>query len=296
MNQKQLEYFLKVYEVGSISRAAEQLFLSPQGLSKTILALERELGLTLFDRTGRRMRPTDAGAWLREHARLILEEYDLIEKKRYLKESPRKTVRLSYTYGVMDYLTVEFIRQFQKANSQILLSLAEIPDPVALERLRAGEGELALLSDPVDVTLFSVKQLYTCSYCVVLHENHPLAQKEHICNADLHGYPMVVKGREFGLYHSQWTRSSSRGAEPYVALETTSYHLAHRMAAAGLAVGLSLDYLARQDPQPHTVIRPLEEESMRKTISLVQRRNQPLSPEAEALKQFLLDWVKRDRE
>ena len=296
MNQKQLEYFLKVYETGSISKAAQQLFLSPQGLRKTILSLERELGLELFDRTGRRMRPTDAGTWLREHARLILEEYDLIAQKRYLEEGPRKTLRLFYTYGVMDYLTVEFIRRFQEKYPQILLSLAEIPDPVALERLRTGEGELALLSDPVDVTYFSVKQLYTCNYCVVLHESHPLAKKKTLCNGDLRGYPMIVKGREFNLYHTQWTRSSRQDQAPYVALETTSYHLAHRMAAANLGIGFTLDYLAQQDPLPHTVVRPLDEENMQKVISLVQRRNLPLSPEAEALKQFLLDWVKEMEE
>lgn len=262
-------------------------------MSKTILALERELGVRLFDRTGRQMRPTAAAAWLREHARRILEEYSLIDQKRFLEEGLRKALRLFYTYGVMDYLTVEFIRQFQRAHPEILLSLAEIPDPVALERMRAGEGELALLSDPVDVTLFTAQQLYVCRYCVVLHESHPLAQKETIRNEDLRSYPMVVKGREFALYHAQMTNFSRQGVEPYIALETTSYHLAHQMAASNLAIGLSLDYLALQDPMPHTVIRPLEEEGMHKTISLVQRRGQALSGEAEAFKSFLLGWANR---
>lgn len=295
MNQKQLEYFLKVYEAGSITRAAEQLYLSPQGLSKTILALEREMGVRLFDRAGRQMRPTAAAVWLRERARRILEEYSLIAKKQYWGEEPRKALRLFYTYGVMDYLTVEFINQFQKAHPEILLSLSEIPDPIALERMRMGEAELALLSDPVDVTQFTAQQLYTCRYCVVLHESHPLAQKESIRNEDLRGYPMAVKGREFALYHAQMTNSSRQGFEPYVALETTSYHLAHQMAGANLAIGFSLDYLAFQDPVPHTVVRLLEEEGMYKIISLVQRRGKALSAEAEACKDFLLSWTHQNK-
>lgn len=293
MNRKQMEYFLKVYEAGSITRAARQLYLSPQALSKTILALEQEMGTKLFERAGRQMRPTVAASWLREHALRILEEYRQIEKKQYLEQGRRKTLRLFYTYGVMEYLTVEFILQFQRMHPEILLSMAEIPDAMAMQKMRAGEAELSLLSDPVDITLFAAQKLYACRYCVVMHESHPLAQKETIRNQDLRGYPLVVKGREFALYHAQMTDMSRQGAEPYVALETTSYHLAHQLAAANLALGFSLEYLALGDPIPHMVVRPFVEEGVWKNVSLVQRRGQALSDEAECFKRFLLEWLRR---
>lgn len=58
MNQRQLSYFLEVYKQRSISTAAQSLFISPQGLSKTILALENELGVKLFTRSKNQMLPT----------------------------------------------------------------------------------------------------------------------------------------------------------------------------------------------------------------------------------------------
>ena len=58
MNVRQLSYFMEVYRQGSIAGAARTLFISPQGISKTILSLEEELSVELFIRKGRKLIPT----------------------------------------------------------------------------------------------------------------------------------------------------------------------------------------------------------------------------------------------
>ena len=58
MNVRQLSYFMEVYKQGSIAGAAKTLFISPQGVSKTILSLEEELSVELFVRKGRKLVPT----------------------------------------------------------------------------------------------------------------------------------------------------------------------------------------------------------------------------------------------
>ena len=64
MNQRQLKYFLEVYSTKSISKAAANLFVTPQGISKTIAALEKELNVSLFEHHHNRITPTKDAARL----------------------------------------------------------------------------------------------------------------------------------------------------------------------------------------------------------------------------------------
>ena len=78
MNQKQLQYFVTVYQTKNIQTAADRLFVSRQGVSKVIRLLEEELGQKLFIRSVRGVIPTDYATILLPHARQLLEEYDAI--------------------------------------------------------------------------------------------------------------------------------------------------------------------------------------------------------------------------
>src|SRR6201991_5368087 len=72
MTLQQLEYFLAALDEGSFSRAADPLLLAQPSLSEQVRRLEAELGVALFARVGRGIRPTDAGRALRPHAEAAL--------------------------------------------------------------------------------------------------------------------------------------------------------------------------------------------------------------------------------
>src|SRR5437868_12996900 len=76
MDVKQLKALVTVAEAGSVTRAAELLHLVQPAVTRQIRALERELGVVLFERTRQGMRPTDAGMILLEHARRALNELE----------------------------------------------------------------------------------------------------------------------------------------------------------------------------------------------------------------------------
>ena len=73
MNQKQMQYFVTVYETQNIQVAADQLFVTRQGVSKVIRLLETELGQALFTRSSKGVTPTDYAVALLPHARQFLE-------------------------------------------------------------------------------------------------------------------------------------------------------------------------------------------------------------------------------
>ena len=71
MEIRQIQYFLSIVETGSFSAAADEQFISQSSLSKKIIALEKEFGVSLFDRSKRKVFLTEAGETFLEHARKI---------------------------------------------------------------------------------------------------------------------------------------------------------------------------------------------------------------------------------
>lgn len=295
MNQRHLEYFLEVYKNHSIKAAAEQLHISPQGISKTILALEEELHEKLFDRSGKFLSPTPAATILKHHAKKILDEYRLIQNKEYLSPTSKAALKVLSSYDVLQYLTVDFIKEFQDSHPDILPIITETTDKMALQMFQDEEAEIALLPGPLDNSLFSTQYLYSSRYCSVIHQSHPLAQKSSICYEDLHQQPIAIRGREFSLYNAHKNILEQHGVEPINTIEISSYYMIHRMAEANLCIGASLDYIAFADPQPHTIILPFEDEQMIKTIYFTEKKQKILSPEASRFKSFLLNWMELHR-
>ncbi|HWQ71461.1 MAG TPA: LysR family transcriptional regulator [Desulfitobacteriaceae bacterium] len=295
MNQRHLEYFLEVFKHQSIKTAAEQLHISPQGISKTILALEEELQEQLFDRSGKFLTPTPAAIILKHHAQKILEEYRLIKNKEYLSPASKTTLKVLSSHDVLQYLTVDFIKGFQAAHPDILPIITETTDKMALQMLHDEDAEIGLLPGPLDDFIFSAEYLYSSRYCAVINQAHPLAQKTVICYEDLHQQPLAVRGREFSLYNAHQRIFAGRGVEPINIIETSSYYIIHRMAEANLCLAVSLDYIAFADPQPHTVTLPFEDDQMIKTVYLAEKRQKTLSPEASRFKRFLFQWLELHR-
>lgn len=103
--------FLKVYKLGNIHRAAEELYLSAQAVSKTINRLEQELGETLFVRTKDGMYPTRFADRLKERAEAILYQYEKIRedfKEQSDFENNIVVLRIASSYGVLRYLSIDF--------------------------------------------------------------------------------------------------------------------------------------------------------------------------------------------
>ncbi len=295
MNQRHLEYFLEVYKHQSIKTVAEQLHISPQGISKTILALEKEIQEPLFYRNGKSLTPTPAATVLKHHAEKILEEYRLIQNREYLSPTRKITLKILSAYDVLQYLTVDFIKDFQASHMDILPIITETTDRMALQMLQDEDAEIALLPGPLDDSIFLAQYLFSSRYCAVINKCHPLAGKSAVSFKDLHQQPLAIRGREFSLYNTHQSILMQHGAEPINTIETSSYYIIHRMAEANLSIGASLDYIAFADPQPHTVILPFEDEQMIKTIYFTEKKQKTLSPEASRFKSFLLDWIELHR-
>lgn len=292
MNKRQLQYFLKVYEKKSISQAAESLFISPQGLSKTISILETELGVELFIHKSNRIIPTSAAASLASHANNILSEYDVIENKLFKNNDSKKSISISCSYDIPQMFPTDFFYQLNKSNPDILIRIHEYPDGIILDQLDNAAIELAILPGPLDNSKYEFTLLFTESFCLVINKANPLASKPSICVTDLQDQPLAVKDMHNHTSMIQFSEFQKYQILPHIILETSDSHLIHSMADNNYAIGMTLQALATKIRSENIVVRPFEDNCFVKNIYLVYRKNYILSQEAKIVHDAMLQTTR----
>ena len=156
MELRQPEYFLAVAEAGHFTRAAEALHVAQPSLSQQIRALERELGVPVFERTSRRVRLTAAGESLLPYARQALTA--VADARRELREqraTPSGRVALGTTPTVASHLLPGWLAAFNR----------DVPEVEV--RLREG-GALALVEEEL---LLGVAQGLLRTWCLVVDDH-----------------------------------------------------------------------------------------------------------------------------
>jgi DNA-binding transcriptional LysR family regulator len=134
--------FAAVIDTGSFSAAAQRLGQTPSGVSRTISRLEKQLGMTLMQRTTRRLHLTEEGAWLLGRARRILADLDDTEAQAAARRSqPSGLVRVNAATPALDHLVAPLVAAFLDAYPQVELELA------------SGETVVDLIEERADVAI-----------------------------------------------------------------------------------------------------------------------------------------------
>lgn len=161
MNQKQLQYFVTVYQTQNIKTAADTLYVSRQGVSKVIRLLEEELGQPLFIRSIKGVIPTDYATTLLPHAKSLLEEYDAIRSLRTLAAKSQSVVTIYALDHVFAYLGASLIEDFHEAYPSIILSVVDTTDAHAIAALASQQCSFAITAGPLDETRFEGEPLFS---------------------------------------------------------------------------------------------------------------------------------------
>ena len=119
MTLKELEEFRVICEKGSLAKAAKEIYMSPQGLSRVLKNLEVELDCTLVNRSATGLELTECGKLLKEYAQLALGEYQLLKEQiETIRESTDGVVELLAANDTIRYVTPECILEFQRMYHQ----------------------------------------------------------------------------------------------------------------------------------------------------------------------------------
>lgn len=237
---KQLRAFCHVARLGHLGRAAEALFLSASTLSLQVSALERELGIALFDRTGRGLALTREGVMLHEMARPLIEGLDRLDTDFAAQRRGLGPVELNIAAGAstIQYLLPPLVRAFRERHPDVRLTLHNVTGQDGLGMLRGDAVDFAIgsmLDVPTDL---SYEPVYRFDPVLITPLDHPLASKPTVTLADISPYGLILPPRRLTTYRMIDLVFQQAGVPYQVALEVGGWELIKQYVAMGLGISI----------------------------------------------------------
>lgn len=212
MNTLYLKYVLEVEKSGSISQAAQNLFMAQPNLSKAIKDLEGELGYPIFIRNSSGVTVTEKGAEFIYHAKKMMEQVAEIEKLSRRTDVPSKQFKLSIPRG--SYIAngfTAFVAGLQidhgiditinETNAlQTITNVADRGYNMGIIRYQVSDEEV--FKSRLKNHKLEHETIWEFEYVLVMSKGHPLAKKEIICVEDLQDYMKITHG-DIEIPHSQ---------------------------------------------------------------------------------------------
>lgn len=291
MNQRHLGCFLEVMKTGSIKKASENLHLTSQAVSKTVIEFEREIGESLFERTNGKLIPRKKAYFVQRHAEKILSEYQILHNLHQKTTAPKQLFFLT-TFEILVFLKCDFIIEFQKKYPDIVLTLIETSDKDAMRRIESGEIEMGIITGPVNSAVLEKEYLFQRKFCGVVHKNSKYANLKCIDDSvATEANIALCGGKEFNVYETDIRRYLNRGIIPHIFFESTSSSAIKEIIHRNLAIGVMLDYIAEDIVSDEEVIIPLKDKQQCADYYFVYSKENGLSKEALIFREFLLNWL-----
>ncbi len=239
-----LRAFALVAELGSVSAAADVLGYTQSAVSQQLAGLERDTGVPLIDRAQRPLRPTVAGAALLPHAQRVLAAVVGIEGALDDLHSGRRLIRLAAFTSALSSFVPAAVRDLRRANPGLVVRVLQVETREAIDRLRRGEADLAVVHHMPGVAVPDTaglrrRHLLDDHLSIVLPGRHRLARLDAVRIADLEGEPLILPRRDTpaGRFRAVVEQlCAEAGFTPTVAYELDDLPAVQAFAAAGIGI------------------------------------------------------------
>jgi DNA-binding transcriptional LysR family regulator len=277
---KQLRAFCQVARMLSVSKAAEKLFLSQPSVSLQIQALERELGATLFERRGPRMRLTPEGGVLLELVGPLVQNMDALAETfaAHCGRLDKGELHIAAGESTILYLLPDFIRRFGADYPGISLKLHNVTGRDGLAMLRGDEVDFAvgsMIEIPDDIVY---RPSFTYDPLLITAPDHPLAHKKEVTLADISPHGLILPPRHLSTWRIVDYAFQQQNVPYRVALEAGGWEVIKRYVAMGMGVSIVTGICIT--PQDKLATIPLTRYFPKRSYGLVLRRGKFLSPPA----------------
>lgn len=274
MELRQLRYFAAVAEAGSLSFAAEILFIAQSALSKQIRQLEEELGVLLFARHARGVVLTAAGKALLPEVRVQLASMGrLANLARRARSVEQHRLRVGMAPSLAVPLLPGLAFRLQAQYSDFDLDVRDIPSTEQTEALLANEIDIGVTCLLPRHAAVSVACQLDDTLCIALRREDPRAQQESL------SLTQFVEDRFAAFSEQSWLARGDRpdpifaeaGFQPYVHYEVTTVYRVLDLVAAGMAVALLPRVLAAHRSK-EVVLRPIRNLPRCSALAVLRRR------------------------
>ncbi len=287
---RQLRVFAAAAKHQSFGKAAEELHLTPPAVSMQIRELEDQVGLPLFDRTGRAVSLTVTGEYLLVYVRKMLatlkDAEDAIAKFRGL-EAGRLTIGMVST---AKYYMPRLLARFREDHPEVEVRLEVGNRERLVALMQAGEVDLAVMGRPPREFATRAEPFAVHPHVIVTAPDHPLMQAEHASAAALAQYGFIVREPGSGTRAAMEQYFEEHRIAPPVVMEMASNETIKQAVMAGMGVSfLSLHTIGLELKTGQIATPDIEGVPVLRRWYVVNTLAKTLSPAAEAFRYFVLE-------
>ncbi|HLR86855.1 MAG TPA: LysR family transcriptional regulator [Wenzhouxiangella sp.] len=279
---KHLRAFIQTARSGSVSAAAERLYLSQPSVSQQIRALEDGLGRKLFERRGPRLQLTPAGKVLLEMSRPLVEKMDALPAEFQQRHSTldRGEIRVGAGELAMQHLMPALLARFRKQHPGIIVQLDEFIGQRGISRLREDNLDFAVDSMLDIPDGIEYRPLWRFGPALIMRPDHPLARRSSIELADISPHGLVLPPRNQRA-HQLVDFVFKQNALPFrVNLEVGGWEVIKRFVALGMGISIVSSLCLTEDDRKRFVVRDLGRYFPVRSCGVILRRGAYMSPQA----------------
>lgn len=249
MEFRQIRYFLEIAATEHLTQAAQNLFVTQSTLSHGLRQLEQELGVDLFDRLGRGLKLSQAGAEFRVYATRALKE---VEAGRMALadlgdlQAGKLTVGAFPTF--LNTVVPAAVAAFSKAYPKVAVEVRDLRAGPIEEQLLRGELDLGIAFHPTEHEEIETEPLFDERMLLVVGPAHPLAGRRSLPMGRLSGVPLALLSRNFATRRLIDDSLRQAGVAPIVRVEMESVEALLRVCRFGDLASIVPERAAGQAP------------------------------------------------
>lgn len=282
MDLRALRYFMAAAETQNLSRAAERLNVVQSAVSHQIRALEDELGASLFERHGRRIRLSAIGGVFREEAKRILAD---VEQARHrvdrAVEGEVGTLRVGFqTVACRNRLVSESLLSFRDRHPDVELKLSPMTGAALLDGIRTGVFDAGFVHLSVEHPDLRRIHLETNDWLLALPRNHRLVARRGLKLKHLQGEPFIWLPRDIApvLYDRMNAICHAGGLAPRIVQEAFDEVMMVNLVAVGMGLSFVIDTARGTWPEDMVVFRRVSDFSLPLPLCFVWRGDNGSAP------------------
>ena len=281
MTLQELKFVISLAQEKHFGKASKICFVSQPTLSIAIRKLEKELGVTIFERDKNDVRITQLGKEIVERAKKVLAEADSIKQiALYDKDQLQGTFKLGVIYTIGPYLLPRLITKLNKLAPQMPIEIYEDFTANLREKLAVGELDAIIISLPFTGAGIVTRTLYKEPFVVLMPANHPLTKTKAVNQKELSAHNMLMLG-EGHCFRDQVmsscpscfvTRQPSWRTVAGSSLETIRH-----MVAANMGISILPSTAAENSVYQQNILttRPLKAANPHRVVALAWRKSFP---------------------
>lgn len=292
MTIKDMENFRTVCREQSITKAARLLYITPQGLSKSIKNLESELNTQLLNRSSFGITLTETGQYLYDHISELLDSYyNIYNGIQKIQQTKNREIDLLSAYGILRLVTPECITDFRRKHPEITVHYREYPDKQVERLFLQKEGNVAFTIGPSDSAEFHSDLLESFPVKLLVNRQNPLSSKASVTIEDLRNQPLYLESSEFYIHHLIVKRCMDAGFTPDIVFETSGFSLCHKMVKKNLGISVVVDFVFDDMGDDSMVLIPFSDGSYQWSTYMLTRKDLDVSPDILLFQRHVLKWM-----